>query len=258
MFTGGTGGGKESKKGRDILTNIDIQFMEAIEGCQKTVVFDRTSVCSTCNGTKARPGTGQTKCSTCGGSGKVVYRQGFMTIAMECTGCNGQGTVIRNPCTSCYGKGSTTSKVTEQINIPKGVDEGVKLRVARKGHYSQQGQNGDLFINVKIRPHTYFKRQDFDIHTVNTISISQAVLGAKIKIKTISGDAMISVEQGTNDGDVKKLANYGITKLNSSSNQRGHHFVKFKIEIPKRLNSEQKKLFEDLNKVEDKPKTNDL
>lgn len=255
MFGGGQSR-KDNKKGRDILTNIEISFMEAIQGCQKTVAFDRTSVCGTCNGSKAKPGTGQTKCSTCGGSGKVVYRQGFMTIAMECSACQGQGSVIKNPCTHCYGKGSTTTKVTEQVNIPKGVDEGVKLRVARKGHYSQGSQNGDLFINVKIRPHPYFKRVEYDIHTTNNITISQAVLGTKLKVKTIAGDAMITVDPGTQDGSVKKLNNYGINKLNSPSNQKGHHFVKFKIVVPTKLNTEQKEIFERLSEIEEKPKEN--
>jgi len=253
MFGGGSGRGKETRKGKDILTNLEITFMEAIEGCQKSVAFDRTSVCGTCNGTKAKPGTGQTKCATCGGSGKVVYRQGFMTIAMQCNTCGGQGSVIKNPCTACYGKGSTTSKVTEQVNIPKGVDEGVKLRVAKKGHYSSNGQNGDLFINVKIRPHPYFKRVDYDIHTINKITVSQAALGAKIKIKTIQGDALITVDSGTQDGDVKKLNNYGISKLNSTSNQKGHHYVKFKIVIPNKLSSQERELYEKLSAVEEKP-----
>lgn len=248
MFSGAKK--SDSKRGKDISTQIEISFMDAIEGCQKTVVYERNSVCSTCNGTKAKPGTGQTKCTTCSGSGKVFYRQGFMTIGMECNACNGSGNVIKNPCTSCNGKGFTNNKATEEINVPKGVNDGVKLRVAKKGHYSQNGQSGDLFINVKVRQHPYFKREEFDIHTENPISISQAVLGAKIKIKTLTGETLVTVDSGTKDGDTKKLLNYGVPKLNSN-NQRGHHYVKFKIVIPNKLTEKQKALFEELSKLEE-------
>jgi molecular chaperone DnaJ len=251
-----SGGAKESrsKKGKDILVNLELSFMEAINGCQKSVAFDRIAVCSTCNGSKSRPGTGQTKCFTCGGSGRVVYRQGLMTIQMDCTACNGEGSVIKNPCSTCYGKGNTNSKVTETINVPKGVADGLKLRVARKGHYSQGGVNGDLFVNIKIRSHPYFKRDDCDIHTVNNITVAQAVLGSKIKVKTIHGDTLVTVDPGTNDGDTKKLVNQGAPKLQGSPNQKGHHYVKFKVIIPNKLTSEQKKLFETLQEIEDKPK----
>jgi molecular chaperone DnaJ len=254
FFETGGGKGSASKKGKDILSNIEISFMDSINGCQKTVNFERTSVCGTCNGSKSRPGTGPTKCSTCGGSGKVFYKQGFMSIGMECNACHGEGSVIRNPCTTCYGKGVINSKASETINVPKGVNDGMNLRVARKGHFSSGGQNGDLFVKVKVRPHPYFRRDNFDIHTVNNITISQAVLGAKVQVRTLTGDVTVTIDPGTNDGDTKKLQNYGITKLPPNQTQKGHHFVKFKIVIPTKLTSEQKELFERLNIIEEKPK----
>lgn len=106
--------------------------MDSIQGCQKVVSFDRVSVCSSCNGSKCKPGTSPTQCSTCGGSGKVFYKQGFMNIAMQCSACNGEGSMIRNPCMTCYGKGVTNSTAKETINIPKGVDDNMNLRVQKK------------------------------------------------------------------------------------------------------------------------------
>jgi len=106
--------------------------MEAIQGCQKQVVFDRVSVCSTCNGTKCKPGSSPSTCTTCGGSGQVMYKQGYMSIAMMCNSCNGEGTTIRNPCMTCYGKGYTNLNVKESINIPKGVDDNMNLRLQKK------------------------------------------------------------------------------------------------------------------------------
>jgi len=121
-----------SKKGKDIVVNLEINFMDAINGAQKTVSFDRISVCGTCNGSRCKPGSSPTQCSTCNGSGKVFYKQGFMSIAMECSSCHGEGTTIRNPCMTCYGKGHTNINVKESINIPKGVDDNMNLRVAKK------------------------------------------------------------------------------------------------------------------------------
>lgn len=142
------------------------------------------------------------------------------------------------------------SNAKEIINIPKGVNEGMNLRVARKGHYSTGGQNGDLFVKVKIKPHAYFKRENFDIHTTYYINVSQAVLGAKVQVHTLNGEVTVTVDPGTNDGDVKKLLNYGITKLPPNQTQKGHHYIKFKIAIPNKLNETQRIIYEELSKVE--------
>jgi molecular chaperone DnaJ len=109
---------------------------------------------------------------------------------------------------TCYGKGHTNSQVKETINIPKGVDDNMNLRLQKKGHYSTNGQHGDLYVKVKIKPHQYFKREQFDIYTTNYISVSQAVLGGKIKVRTLYGEISVTVDPGTNDGDTKKLMNY--------------------------------------------------
>ena len=208
--------------------------MEAIQGCQKQVVFDRVSVCSTCNGTKCKPGSSPSTCSTCGGSGQVMYKQGYMSIAMVCNMCNGEGSMIRNPCMTCYGKGYTNLNVKESINIPKGVDDNMNLRLQKKvnflfnyqlfqGHYSANGQHGDLYVKLKIKPHAYFKREQFDIYTTNFISITQAVLGGKIKVKTLYGDVYVNVDPGTNDGDTKKLLNYVSLKFIIHSFSLGYY-----------------------------------
>jgi molecular chaperone DnaJ len=193
--------------------------MEAIQGCQKQVNVERISVCTTCNGSKCRPGTSPAQCNTCGGSGKVFYKQGFMTIAMDCSVCNGEGSSIRNPCMTCYGKGHLNTQVKETINIPKGVDDNMNLRLQKKGHYSANGQHGDLYVKVKIKPHQYFKREGFDIYTTNYISVSQAALGGKIKVRTLYGDISVTVDPGTNDSDTKKLMNYVSIFFNSGYNK---------------------------------------
>jgi len=136
FFGGGATQKEKSKKGKDIIVNTEINFMDAIHGCQKILNFDRVCLCNTCSGSKCRPGTSPTQCGTCGGSGRVYYKQGFMSIAMACNACNGEGTSIRSPCTSCFGKGVTSQRVKETINIPKGVDENMNLRLQRKVKYN--------------------------------------------------------------------------------------------------------------------------
>lgn len=141
----GKGRPEKSKKGRDVIVSIEISFMEAIHGCQKEVQFERVSVCSACNGSKCKPGTSATNCSTCGGSGRVLYKQGFMSVQMECSSCNGEGKSIRNPCLKCYGKGQTNTTVKETINIPKGVDDNMNLRMQKKvSEYFKKKLNRDI------------------------------------------------------------------------------------------------------------------
>lgn len=238
----------KKKKGKDIHTNIDISFMESINGCEKTAIFEKLSVCNTCNGSKSKPGTGPSNCKFCSGTGTVFMKHGgFLSIGMECDKCHGQGKKIHTPCNTCKGKGDIKTNFKETIIVPKGINDEQKLKINKKGNYSQGGLHGDLFVKVKIKPHKYFKREQYDIYTTNYISISQAVLGGNVKIRTLNGETSINIEPGTKDGDTVKIANQGITKLPPVNHQKGHHFVKFKVNIPNKLNEVQKGIFEQLS-----------
>jgi molecular chaperone DnaJ len=131
-------------------------------------------------------------------------------IQQVCGNCDGAGSVIRNPCTSCRGKGITHESVKETINIPKGVDNGVNLRVSKKGNAGLGGPAGDLMIQVKVKPHPYFKRDGSDIHTELFLSIADAVLGSEVKVKTLYGDIRMKVDPGTQHNEKKKISNYGV------------------------------------------------
>jgi len=131
-------------------------------------------------------------------------------IQQVCGNCDGAGSVIRNPCTSCRGKGITHESVKETINIPKGVDNGVNLRVSKKGNAGLGGPAGDLMIQVKVKPHPYFKRDGSDIHTELFISIADAVLGSEVKVKTLYGDIRMKVDPRTQHNEKKKISNYGV------------------------------------------------
>ena len=131
-------------------------------------------------------------------------------IQQVCGNCDGAGSVIRNPCTSCRGKGITHESVKETISIPKGVDNGVNLRVSKKGNAGLGGPAGDLMIQVKVKPHPYFKRDGSDIHTELFLSIADAVLGSEVKVKTLYGDIRMKVDPGTQHNEKKKISNYGV------------------------------------------------
>jgi len=193
------GGG--TVKGRDVIINVTIDFMEAVNGSQKSVRYQKIDDCGRCHGTGAQPGTGKTNCGTCGGSGYQTIRQGSMIFQSGCPACGGAGKVIRNPCLQCQGKGSIQTSATETIKIPKGVDTGVNLRMSGKGNKSPHGPAGDLMIKITVKGHQYFKRDKFDIHTNKYITVSEAILGGQTTIKMLSGNIKLDISPGTQHND---------------------------------------------------------
>ena len=159
-------------------------------------------------------------------------------IQQVCGNCDGTGTIIRNPCITCRGKGVVHATAKETINIPKGVDNGVNLRVAKKGHAGQGGPHGDLIIHVKVRNHNYFKREGANIHTDLFLNIGQAVLGSELTVKTLYGNITIKIPPGAQHEERKKISNYGIQKLPPNHHQKGNHYVTIKVVIPKKLTNE--------------------
>lgn len=247
MFGQDTGKGRKGKgkqtetqtKGQDIVLNLEIDFMEAVEGAQKTVQFNRTDVCMTCKGTKAKPGTAPAVCGGCGGTGYTTMKQGPFSVQQMCGNCDGAGKVIRSPCMTCRGRGSQNGTAKEQINIPKGVDNGVNLRVAKKGHAgSGSTLAGDLIIHLKVKPHVYFRREGHHIHSDLFISIGQAVLGSEVSVRTLYGDVRMKIAAGTQHTDKQKITNYGIPKLPPNNHEKGNHYVTIKIVIPKKLTAQ--------------------
>uniref|UniRef100_A0A7S3CJZ9 CR-type domain-containing protein n=1 Tax=Strombidium rassoulzadegani TaxID=1082188 RepID=A0A7S3CJZ9_9SPIT len=227
--------------------------MEAINGTQKQITFGRTDVCSTCKGTRSKPGTSETKCGSCGGAGFQSIRQGPFMIQQVCGSCEGAGSIIKNPCTGCRGRGITHQEVRESVNIPKGVDNGVNLRVSKKGNAGMGGPAGDLMIQVKVKPHPYFKRDGSDILTDLYLSLGDAVLGQEVKVKTLYGTIRMKVDAGTQHNEKKKIANYGVQKLPPNHHQKGNHYVTIKVVIPRTLSPEQRQAMELFRSVEEKP-----
>ncbi len=235
------------QRGDDIRVDIELEFEEAVFGIEKEIKIDHLEGCEACKGTGHEPGSKPQTCPTCGGSGRVQQVtntiMGQFTQISTCPNCGGSGQKITNPCKACSGSGSVEKEKTINVKIPKGVDNGAKIRVSQEGDAGKNGgPSGDLYIVLHVKSHEYYKREGFDIYTELGISVPQAVLGDEINIQTLDGDRKITVPSGTESGKILTLKDAGVPYLNSP-NRRGSHYVVLKIETPKTLNDEEKKLY---------------
>ncbi|OMJ91962.1 hypothetical protein SteCoe_5397 [Stentor coeruleus] len=236
-------------KGDDIFLVLEISFIEAVKGTQKNIKFERKSLCSTCNGTKIKPGTNPIKCSSCGGKGHIQMQMGPILMQTICNKCKGKGSIFKTHCISCRGIGMENKDCDEVVNIPPGIDNGQSLRMVKKGH-NASGMQGDLLVKIVIAQHPIFHREGQDIHSDVFITIPQAALGAFLEVETIHGKTKVNVEPGMNSGDQKRIPGFGIQYLPPNQNKRGDHVITFKIKVPKKLTDEQKKLYEQLAQIE--------
>jgi molecular chaperone DnaJ len=242
---GSTSGGRRSR-GRDLQIAMDVTLEEAAQGTEKTVTVPRYDTCSTCSGSGAKPGTKQSTCPQCKGSGRTVVSNGFFQMAQSCSRCRGQGTIIQNPCPECHGEGRT--KVTHKIKvkIPAGVDTGSTLRVRGEGE-SGAASKGDLYVAIEILPHSVFQRHENDILTDAQVSVSKAILGGEIEVPTLEGKVEMKIPAGTQSGRIFRLKGKGIPDLHGRG--VGDELVKVNVQIPTSLTSQQRQLIEEFAKV---------
>lgn len=238
--------GGRQRRGRDLEISIGITLEEAANGTEKTINVPRYEICPTCGGSGAKPGSKKTTCPQCRGQGRTVASNGFFQIAQTCSRCGGEGSIIQNPCPDCRGEGR--SKVTRKIKvkIPAGVDNGSHLRVRGEGEAGLAGR-GDLYVIIEVRPHNIFERHDNDILTEVTISLTKAVLGSEIEVPTLNGHVMMKIPAGTQSGKIFRLKEKGIPDLHGRGS--GDELVRVNVEIPTRLNAEQRRLIEEFAKV---------
>ena len=237
------------RRGADLNQTVTLTFEEAIFGLDKEIEFVRDEICSTCRGTGSEPGTSPTRCATCEGRGEVrQVRQTFLGSMVQvttCPTCNGQGEVITSPCHTCRGRGLERRTVRKTVSIPAGVDTGTQIRLAGEGQPGLYGgPNGNLYLEIRVRPHKFFRRKGDDILLDLSINIAQATLGAEVEVPTVDGTERLTIPAGTQPGKVFTLRNKGVPHLRSSG--RGNQLVIVDVEIPTRLTAEQRKLFEQL------------
>jgi molecular chaperone DnaJ len=256
---GGMGGQATARRrtgptrGEDLRLDFRLKFREAVFGGEKEIRIRHLETCQTCKGSGARPGTSSRTCTTCNGTGQVrrATRTPFGTFAQVsvCPTCDGAGEVIEEKCDVCGGSGRRQETKKLKITIPAGVDNGMKLRVAREGDAGLKGgPPGDLFVYLTVENDGEFQREGNDIKSDITISYIQAILGCTIKVNTVDGQEDLTIPAGTQPNTVLILENKGVPKLGNPVS-RGDHRITVKISIPTRVTGEERELLEKLAKV---------
>ncbi len=219
-------------KGEDIFKTVEISLEEAYRGTTLELEVDRLTECISCKGTGYDKDKGVKTCPVCKGSGHVVQRQFIITISQTCPNCRGEG-ILHEPCKACGGRGAIHSRETVKIRIPPGVDNGSKLVVEGKGHAGRHGgPSGDLYIQIKVKPHRIFERRGEDLYLDVWITFPEAVLGTEVEVPTLSGERIkVKIPAGTKHGDLIRVSGYGMPQLRTS--KRGNLFVRVNIDVPK-------------------------
>jgi molecular chaperone DnaJ len=244
----GFGAGRRARaKGQDVVTDLEITFEQSVSGGQIPVVIPVHSDCTTCNGSGAQPGSEVKTCPRCGGSGSVTVSEGAFALNRPCPECFGEGNIITNPCKTCGGTGRVPSNQRLTITVPAGATDGTTLRLSGLGEKGPAGAPpGDLLVRLRVKPHRFFKRKGYDIYCKVPISMVQAALGTKIKVRTVDGRCTIKVPAGTQSGTKLRLSGRGIAK---PSGIRGDQYVEIVVKVPKKLTDKQKTLLEEFQKA---------
>jgi len=249
IFGGGRKRATRATRGNDLRYDLEIDFMEAAFGKEVTLDIPRNISCTTCSGSGAKAGTHPVTCTGCGGRGQVRYSQGFFAVARTCAQCGGNGKVIKDPCATCHGAGRIREEKQISVKIPAGVDEGSRLRVGGEGEAGYNGgPSGDLYVFLSVSDHTKFTRRDYDIHSDQPVTVTQAALGAEMKIDVIDGSEPLRLPPGTQPAQVFRLRGKGVPFVDGSG--RGDHYVHVSVRIPTTLGEEQRKLLERLAELD--------
>jgi molecular chaperone DnaJ len=247
-FMGGRRGGSAAARGADLRYNMDISLEEAFSGKSTQIKVPSSVVCEDCKGSGGAGGAQPVDCTTCRGAGKVRATQGFFTIERTCPTCHGHGKVIKDPCRSCGGTGRTRKEKTLQVNVPPGVEDGTRIRLAGEGEPGMRGAPpGDLYIFLSVQPHRLFQREGANIHCRVPLPMVTATLGGGIEVPAIDGSRVkIAVPAGTQTGHQFRLRGKGMSILRSPAH--GDMFVEVVVETPVNLSKRQEELLREFEK----------
>lgn len=254
-FMGGRRGGDGRHSGRergaDLRYNMSITLDEAFSGKTAQIRVPTSVSCETCDGSGAKSGTNPTTCPTCSGAGKIRASQGFFTIERPCPTCHGRGETIQNPCADCGGAGRVTKERTLSVNIPPGVEDGTRIRLAGEGEAGMRGgPAGDLYIFLSIEPHSIFQRDGADIFCRVPISMTTAALGGQIEVPTVEGAvSRVKIPEATQSGKQFRLKGKGMPVLRSKLT--GDMYIQVEAETPTKLTRRQRELLEEFQKLSD-------
>ena len=242
-------GGRRNRRGSDVRADVTLTLEEAARGVNKTLKFERRHNCGTCDGSGSRPGSEVAHCQQCGGRGQVLQSAGILRVQTTCPVCRGAGKIIVDPCNDCRGQGQVAKAVELDVEIPAGVDEGMRVRLAGEGESSPDGgPNGDCYAFISVRRHNLFHRDGSNLILQMPISYTQAALGAEIEVPTLEGPDNLKIARGTQSGEVFKLEGRGMP--NPQGGRTGDLLVQTYIETPKKISADQEELLRKLAELE--------
>ena len=243
------GGGRQPTRGEDLTYHLQVNLEDLVQDTSKEIEIPRSEVCSTCNGSGAKPGTAPQRCGACGGTGQVqkVQSAGFARLVRvtACSRCHGRGYLIDTPCKECRGRGTVEKTRRIRITIPAGAEDGLTLRLRGEGSAGETGiPPGDLYVVVNVARHRLFARQEADIYLETRIGAVQAMLGTELTVPTLYGNVKLEIPHGTQPGHVFPIKGKGLPKYGGWG--KGDEYVKVNVEIPRNINGQQKELLKQL------------
>lgn len=242
FFGGSSGGG--AGHGADLRYDLQVTLEEAVLGCEKEIEIRKLDACDTCEGSGAQKGSRATTCPVCRGRGQVAVSRGFFQVAQTCPRCAGSGEIVENPCRSCGGEGRREKTSRVKLRIPAGIDEGARLRSVGGGEAGVRGAAaGDLYVVIHVREHPVFERDGLDLHCDVPLPFVTAALGGEIRVPNLGGSTVaLKVPQGTQGGTQFRVRNHGVPALRGHA--KGDLIVRTQVEVPTRLDGEQRKALE--------------
>ncbi|MFQ5862961.1 MAG: molecular chaperone DnaJ [Candidatus Brocadiales bacterium] len=240
------------RRGASLRVDIAVDLREVATGVEKTIGLNRREPCGICSGTGIKPGTSPRTCSYCGGRGEIQQTQGFFVLRTTCGKCGGHGKIIEHPCHMCRGSGRVVKRHHIKVQVPPGVEDGVRLRVAGQGEAGENGApSGDLYCDIHVRPHPIFRREGNDIICELPVSFTQAALGSEVDVPTLRGvTTRVKIPRGTQHGDIIPVRGEGLPSTHGWG--RGDLLVQMVVEIPVKLTEKQEELLREFASIENK------
>jgi molecular chaperone DnaJ len=246
IFGSGRGGGSRVHRGADLRYNLELSLEDAVAGTSVKIKVPVRVQCKTCGGTGAKPGSQPKTCSTCKGAGQVRMQQGFFSVQQTCPTCHGQGFSLDDPCVTCRGQGRVQETKTLSVKVPPGVDTGDRIRLAGEGEAGEQGgPAGDLYVQVHVREHPIFTREDSHLYCEMPISFTTAALGGETEVPTLNGKVKLKIPEGTQTGKMFRMRGKGVKPVRGGP--QGDLICRVSVETPVKLNAEQRRLLEELD-----------
>jgi molecular chaperone DnaJ len=247
IFGGGRGGrGTSAFRGSDLQYSLELSLEDAVKGTEVRIRVPSHETCETCKGSGAKPGTHPTPCRTCAGHGQVRMQQGFFSIQQTCPTCRGSGKTISSPCSACHGAGRVQKTKTLSVKVPAGVDEGDQIRLGGEGEAGENGgPSGDLFVQIRLKPHAIFKRERDDLYCEVPVSFATAVIGGEVEVPTLEGKATIKIPPGTQSEKMFRLRGKGVRNVRHGA--QGDLYCRVSLETPVNLTDKQKELLREFD-----------